>query len=88
MLLYGEALEVARNVGDRMRQAVILTNLGESHYRLEKPTDAIRVLKQAEDISSTLDMPIGSIGPTRARILSVLRREVLRRGVTSVDSRL
>ena len=41
-----------------------------------------------QDISSTLDMPIGSIGPTRARILSVLRREVLRRGVTSVDSRL
>jgi RNA polymerase sigma factor (sigma-70 family) len=41
-----------------------------------------------QDISSTLDMPIGSIGPTRARVLAVLRREVLRRGITSVDSRL
>jgi RNA polymerase sigma factor (sigma-70 family) len=41
-----------------------------------------------QDISTTLDMPIGSIGPTRARILAVLRREVLRRGITSVDSRL
>ncbi|HEX2381338.1 MAG TPA: sigma-70 family RNA polymerase sigma factor [Acidimicrobiales bacterium] len=41
-----------------------------------------------QDISSTLDMPIGSIGPTRARVLAVLRREVLRRGITSIDSRL
>ena len=39
-----------------------------------------------QDISATLDMPIGSIGPTRARVLAVLRREVLRRGITSVDS--
>ncbi len=41
-----------------------------------------------QDISATLDMPIGSIGPTRARILNVLRREVQRRGIESVDSRL
>ena len=41
-----------------------------------------------EEISAALDLPIGSIGPTRARVLAVLRREVLRRGITSVDSRL
>jgi RNA polymerase sigma factor (sigma-70 family) len=41
-----------------------------------------------QDISTTLDMPIGSIGPTRARVLAVLRREVVRRGVTPVDARL
>lgn len=41
-----------------------------------------------QDISDTLDMPIGSIGPTRARILAVLRREVVRRGVTPADGHL
>ncbi len=41
-----------------------------------------------QDISAALEMPIGSIGPTRGRILAVLQREMLRRGVTAADSRL
>jgi RNA polymerase sigma factor (sigma-70 family) len=36
-----------------------------------------------EDIGAALDMPIGSIGPTRARCLERLRREALRRGITA-----
>jgi RNA polymerase sigma factor (sigma-70 family) len=35
-----------------------------------------------EEISAALDMPIGSIGPTRARVLEKLRREVERLGLT------
>jgi hypothetical protein len=37
-----------------MREAVILTNLGESNYRQGKPQAAIAVLSEAERISSTL----------------------------------
>jgi RNA polymerase sigma factor (sigma-70 family) len=36
-----------------------------------------------EEISAALDMPIGSIGPTRARALRRLRREVERCGLTA-----
>jgi RNA polymerase sigma factor (sigma-70 family) len=36
-----------------------------------------------EEISAALDMPVGSIGPTRARALERLRREVERLGVTA-----
>jgi RNA polymerase sigma factor (sigma-70 family) len=35
-----------------------------------------------EEISATLEMPVGSIGPTRARSLDRLRREVERLGLT------
>jgi tetratricopeptide (TPR) repeat protein len=37
-----------------MREAVILTNLGESNYRRDKPQQAIAVLSEAERISATL----------------------------------
>ncbi|MEZ4250882.1 MAG: tetratricopeptide repeat protein [Polyangiales bacterium] len=37
-----------------MRQAVILTNLGETQYRLGTPDDAIATLTEAEQISRTL----------------------------------
>lgn len=36
-----------------------------------------------EDVSAALDMPIGSIGPTRARCLRRLRQEVEGMGITS-----
>lgn len=36
-----------------------------------------------EEISAALDMPVGSIGPTRARALERLRREVESLGVTA-----
>src|SRR3954451_1511549 len=39
-----------------------------------------------QDISETLGMPVGSIGPTRGRILAVLQREALRCGLTSADA--
>ena len=35
-------------------QAIILTNLGETQYRTEKPAEAIETLKQAEEVSSSL----------------------------------
>ena len=37
-----------------MRQAVILTNLGETQYRLADPSGAITVLKQASAIAANL----------------------------------
>ena len=36
-----------------------------------------------QEISRTLDMPVGSIGPTRGRGLELLRREALLAGVTA-----
>jgi DNA-directed RNA polymerase specialized sigma24 family protein len=36
-----------------------------------------------EEVGAALEMPIGSIGPTRARCLDRLRREALRRGITA-----
>ena len=36
-------------------------------------------------ISAALEMPCGSIGPSRARALARLRREAGRRGITSAD---
>jgi RNA polymerase sigma factor (sigma-70 family) len=38
-----------------------------------------------EEISAALDMPIGSIGPTRARSLERLRRELARDGLAGPD---
>jgi RNA polymerase sigma factor (sigma-70 family) len=38
-----------------------------------------------EEIGAALDMPVGSIGPTRARCLRKLRREAERLGLTSAD---
>ena len=37
------------------------------------------------DIAAALDMPIGSIGPTRARLLATLRRDVEAAGVSAYD---
>ena len=37
------------------------------------------------DISRTLGMPIGSIGPTRARILATIRTKLERRGISVSD---
>ena len=37
------------------------------------------------DIAETLDMPIGSIGPTRSRLLATLRRQLQATGVTASD---
>jgi DNA-directed RNA polymerase specialized sigma24 family protein len=36
-----------------------------------------------EDISAALDMPVGSIGPTRGRCLERLRRAAANVGITS-----
>ena len=37
------------------------------------------------EIGAALDMPVGSIGPTRARILTMLRRDVEAAGITRRD---
>ncbi len=37
------------------------------------------------EIAQTLAMPIGSIGPTRARILATIRRKLERRGISASD---
>ncbi len=39
-----------------------------------------------EEISAALEMPIGSIGPTRARSLDRLRRELARDGLVGADA--
>jgi RNA polymerase sigma factor (sigma-70 family) len=39
-----------------------------------------------EEISAALEMPVGSIGPTRARSLERLRRELAREGVVAADA--
>ena len=39
-----------------------------------------------EEISAALEMPIGSIGPTRARSLERLRRELARDGLVAADT--
>jgi RNA polymerase sigma factor (sigma-70 family) len=39
-----------------------------------------------EEISAALDMPIGGIGPTRARSLERLRRELAREGLVAADA--
>jgi RNA polymerase sigma factor (sigma-70 family) len=39
-----------------------------------------------EEISAALEMPIGSIGPTRARSLERLRRELARDGVVATNA--
>jgi RNA polymerase sigma factor (sigma-70 family) len=38
-----------------------------------------------DQIATTLDMPIGSIGPTRSRLLATLRRNVEAAGITAND---
>ena len=43
-----------RIVGDRMREAVINTNIGEALYRMNEPARAIEVLRKAEEISTSL----------------------------------
>ncbi|MBV8949764.1 MAG: hypothetical protein JOZ99_02735 [Actinobacteria bacterium] len=37
------------------------------------------------DIAAALDMPIGSIGPTRARLMATLRRHVEAAGIARSD---
>ena len=39
-----------------------------------------------DEISAALEMPIGSIGPTRARSLGRLRRELAREGLDAADA--
>jgi DNA-directed RNA polymerase specialized sigma24 family protein len=39
-----------------------------------------------EEVSEALDMPIGSIGPTRARCLERLRRLAARGGISEADA--
>jgi RNA polymerase sigma factor (sigma-70 family) len=40
-----------------------------------------------EEVSAALDLPIGSIGPTRGRCLAALRAELSARGITSSGDR-
>jgi RNA polymerase sigma factor (sigma-70 family) len=37
------------------------------------------------EISGVMDMPVGSIGPTRARVLAVLRARLEREGISAAD---
>ncbi len=53
-LVQFEALDVAKETGDRNRIALILTNLGETYNRLGDAEKAIGFLKQAEDIADEL----------------------------------
>ena len=59
LALFEEALEVARQIGDRNRIALVLTNIGECHYRSGDPAEAIEVLQQAEELCDELGDKLG-----------------------------
>jgi tetratricopeptide (TPR) repeat protein len=59
LAMFDEALEVAKQIGDRNRTSVILTNIGEVKSRMGQPTEAIAVLKQAEDLCDELGDKLG-----------------------------
>ena len=50
---------VARDIGDRNRLALILTNIGETHYSSGQPNKAIEVLRQAEELCDELGDKLG-----------------------------
>ena len=57
--MFDEALEVAEQIGDRNRTALVLTNIGEVHYRSGNPAKAIAVLEQAEELCDELGDKLG-----------------------------
>jgi RNA polymerase sigma factor (sigma-70 family) len=71
-----------RERDDLLREAVAA--LPERARRLLTLLVAEPYLSYA-DVSSILDMPIGSIGPTRARVLTQLRRTAERLGIVATD---
>jgi len=78
--------------GDELLIAERDVALWRSFSRLRPSDQALLRLLMAdsrpayEEISSALDMPIGSIGPTRARALERLRRELGRDGTLALLS--
>ena len=65
--------------------------LWEAYARLPARCRVMLMLLTAEpslsykELSEVLDMPIGSIGPTRGRCLTALRRVVVELGITPED---
>jgi tetratricopeptide (TPR) repeat protein len=47
---FREAHTVAREIGEQNRIAVVLTHIGETHYRLGNAAEAVRILTQAEEL--------------------------------------
>jgi tetratricopeptide (TPR) repeat protein len=56
---FEEALGVAQQIGDRNRTALVLTNIGETHYRSGHPDRAIAVLIGAEELCDELGDRLG-----------------------------
>ena len=71
MITYSATLDVPTDT------ATLLTDLLIALFREE--------LDSYEDVATRCAMPIGSIGPTRARGLSRLRREITDRGLGPAD---
>lgn len=72
----------------RERDALLLEALDEVPERCQR---LLRVLMTSPapsytDVSAALAMPVGSIGPTRARCLACLRRRVERRELVAVGA--
>jgi tetratricopeptide (TPR) repeat protein len=73
--MFAEALDVARQIGDRNRTALVLTNIGEVHYRTGNPEQAIEVLRQAEELCDELGDKLGL-----AEVLRGLGKAYMRKG--------
>lgn len=93
-LLYGDALPQRESPDMPPDETVLLSErdaaLHRSFERLRPSDQALLRLLMAdprppyEEIAAALDMPIGSIGPTRQRALERLRRELAVQGTLSL----
>jgi RNA polymerase sigma factor (sigma-70 family) len=69
------------------RRAIVWEALGRLSVRCQTLLRALAVSPDASysEISSALDMPVGSIGPTRGRCLERLRRQLVGTGALAAD---
>ena len=84
-----EPVSLAASPADRLVRAERATALWNAFAELsERCRVLLRVLMadpppSYEDVGAALEMPVGSIGPTRARCLESLRRLVAHRGISA-----
>jgi RNA polymerase sigma factor (sigma-70 family) len=84
-----EPVSLPASPADRLVRAERATALWSAFAELsERCRVLLRVLMadpppSYEDVGAALEMPVGSIGPTRARCLEGLRRLVARRGISA-----
>jgi RNA polymerase sigma factor (sigma-70 family) len=69
------------------RDALLQQAIGELNPRCQQLLNVLMAPEQPSyaEVSAALDLPIGSIGPTRARCLDCLRRHAIRLGLANAD---